>query len=43
MVGEREKARESKDWAQADILRDRIEKAGFTLEDAKEGVRLIRK
>jgi cysteinyl-tRNA synthetase len=38
-VEARAQARERKDWAQADGLRDRLVAAGITLEDTAEGVR----
>ena len=34
---EREKARKDKDFEKADNLRKEIEKAGYSLEDTKEG------
>ena len=39
LVETRAQARERKDWAQADALRDRLTAAGITLEDTAEGVR----
>lgn len=36
-MAEREKARENKDWQQADALRSQIEKAGFDLIDTVQG------
>ena len=37
MVHERAEARKNKDWAKSDELRDRIIKAGYILEDTKQG------
>ena len=42
LVEEREKARASKDFAKADTLRDKINSAGFTLEDSPAGARLTK-
>jgi cysteinyl-tRNA synthetase len=39
LVETRAQARERKDWAQADALRDRLTEAGIVLEDTAEGVR----
>jgi cysteinyl-tRNA synthetase len=38
-VEARAQARERKDWAQADALRDRLAASGITLEDTADGVR----
>ncbi len=40
LVNERNKAREDKDWAKADLLRAAIEKKGFVIEDSPQGTRL---
>jgi cysteinyl-tRNA synthetase len=37
------KAREEKDFAESDRLRDEIEALGYSVEDAKEGMRIIKK
>ena len=37
MVAERAEARKNKDWAKSDELRDKITKAGYILEDTKQG------
>ena len=37
LVHERAEARKNKDWAKSDELRDRIIKAGYILEDTKQG------
>ena len=44
LVNEREKARQEKDWKKADILREKIKKKGYIVEDAPEGpkVKLIK-
>jgi cysteinyl-tRNA synthetase len=39
VVDARAQARERKDWAQADALRDRLTEAGIVLEDTADGVR----
>ena len=39
LVETRAQARERKDWAQADALRDRLTEAGIVLEDTADGVR----
>ena len=39
LVETRAQARERKDWAQADALRDRLTEAGIVLEDTSDGVR----
>jgi len=33
----RKSARENKDWATSDLIRDRLAAAGITIKDAKEG------
>ncbi len=42
LVAAREVAREAKDFARADELRDAIAAAGWTVEDTPEGARLTR-
>ncbi|MCK4236704.1 MAG: class I tRNA ligase family protein, partial [Candidatus Krumholzibacteria bacterium] len=37
LIGEREDARRIKDWARADVLRDRIADLGFIIEDRPDG------
>ena len=37
LVQERAEARKNRDWAKSDELRDRIIKAGYILEDTKQG------
>jgi cysteinyl-tRNA synthetase len=41
LVALREKARESKDWAQSDELRDKIKALGYDVKDTPEGPKLI--
>ncbi|PIR82259.1 cysteine--tRNA ligase [Candidatus Kaiserbacteria bacterium CG10_big_fil_rev_8_21_14_0_10_59_10] len=43
MLEEREAARKKKDWLRADMLRDKILNAGYTLEDTPSGPRLSKK
>lgn len=40
---ERQKAREEKNWAKSDELRDKILKAGFLIEDTSAGPRITKK
>ncbi len=39
----REKARAEKNWAESDRLRDRMEAAGYIVEDLPDGMRVIKK
>lgn len=43
LVGEREQARQSKEWEKADSLRKILLEKGFIVEDAKDGVQVKRK
>lgn len=43
LIIKREKAREEKNFKESDRLREEIEKLGYTVEDAKEGMRVFRK
>ncbi|SNQ62334.1 cysteine--tRNA ligase [Candidatus Methanoperedens nitratireducens] len=43
LIGEREKARNRKDFKQADEIRKKLEDMGIVLEDTKEGVRWRKK
>jgi cysteinyl-tRNA synthetase len=43
LMTEREQARQSKDFAKSDELRQRIEESGFILEDTVDGVKLKKK
>jgi len=40
LVDAREKARETKDWAEADRIRDEITEAGFLIEDSEDGPKI---
>ncbi len=40
---ERFSARQNKDWAKSDILRDKLSEMGYTVKDAKDGYTLIKK
>ena len=40
LVEEREKARKEKDWKKSDMLREKIKKLGFWINDTKEGPKL---
>ena len=42
LVRERAEARKNRDWARSDELRDRIVKAGYILEDTKQGQKVRR-
>jgi len=37
------KAREDKDWAMSDQLRDEIQNLGYMVQDAKDGMKVIKK
>ncbi|WP_342306202.1 cysteine--tRNA ligase [Methanolobus sp. ZRKC5] len=39
MIGLREKAREEKDWAKSDAIRDNLKEKGIFIEDRKDGIR----
>ena len=43
LVAERQKAREAKDYARADAIRDELARRGIILEDTPQGVRIRRK
>ncbi len=43
LANERWEAKKEKNWARADELRAKIEKAGFTVKDGKEGYEVIKK
>ena len=42
MVEERQKARAAKNWSLADELRDRIQGAGYVVQDAKDGMKVFK-
>jgi cyanophycinase-like exopeptidase len=42
LVAQREAAREAQDWSEADNLRERIQKLGWSLQDTADGPRLVR-
>ncbi len=42
LAADRQAARESKDWARADALRDALAELGWTVEDTREGPRLLK-
>jgi cysteinyl-tRNA synthetase len=42
LVDERTKARQAKDWATSDRLRDEIQAMGYRVQDSKGGVRVIK-
>jgi cysteinyl-tRNA synthetase len=42
LIAERQKAREEKDWARADEIRDELKKRGITLKDTPQGLQIIR-
>jgi len=39
LIKERERARQAKDWAKADAIRDQLEEEGIELEDTPQGPR----
>jgi cysteinyl-tRNA synthetase len=43
LAEERQKARAAKDWATSDRLRDEIQELGYVVQDAKEGMKVIKK
>ncbi|NCO25149.1 cysteine--tRNA ligase, partial [Candidatus Parcubacteria bacterium] len=43
LISQREKARQNKQWPQADQIRQKIEKAGFKVEDTILGPKVIKK
>ena len=42
LLEERTKARESRDWAKADLLREKLRELGLSVEDSKAGAKLKR-
>jgi cysteinyl-tRNA synthetase len=43
LVDQRNKAREEKNWEQSDKIRNKLENMGYTVEDAKDGMRVYKK
>jgi cysteinyl-tRNA synthetase len=43
LIEEREQARRDRSWDKADALRDQIEALGFTIEDAKDSLKVFKK
>jgi len=43
LVAERQAARDAKDWAACDRLRDLIQDLGYIVQDTKDGIKLIKK
>ncbi|MBS3119171.1 cysteine--tRNA ligase, partial [Candidatus Woesearchaeota archaeon] len=43
LAKQRETARKNKDWTQSDILRKKIETAGYLIDDTAEGTRIRKK
>lgn len=43
LVEQRNQARQNKDWAKADELRDQISGKGYDIKDTKEGIEVIKK
>ena len=42
LVAERQAARDAKDWAASDRLRDTIQDLGYLVQDTKEGMQVIK-
>jgi cysteinyl-tRNA synthetase len=42
LVEDRQAARANKDWARSDLLRDEILNLGYTVQDTKDGVKVIK-
>jgi cysteinyl-tRNA synthetase len=42
LVAARRTAREAKNWAESDRLRDEIQKRGYTVKDTREGMQLLK-
>jgi cysteinyl-tRNA synthetase len=43
LVAERQKARQAKDWAASDRLRDEIQALGYIVQDTQEGPKILKK
>jgi cysteinyl-tRNA synthetase len=42
LVDDRRRARESKDWAESDRLRDAIQALGYIVKDTRDGMKLLK-
>jgi cysteinyl-tRNA synthetase len=42
LVEDRQAARANKDWARSDLLRDEIQSLGYTVQDSKDGMKVIK-
>ena len=42
LVAERQAARDAKDWAASDRLRDKIQDQGYAVQDTKDGIKVIK-
>jgi cysteinyl-tRNA synthetase len=42
LLEDRRRAREAKNWAESDRLRDEIQKLGYTVKDTRDGVKLLK-
>ena len=42
IIGERKKAREEKNWTKSDELRDQLISLGYSVEDTKEGMKVVK-
>jgi cysteinyl-tRNA synthetase len=42
LVAERQAARDAKDWAASDRLRDAIQELGYVVQDTKDGIKVIK-
>ena len=42
LVEDRKKAREEKNWAKSDELRDQINKLGYSIKDTKNGMEIVK-
>jgi cysteinyl-tRNA synthetase len=43
LIDDRQAARVAKDWARSDQLRDAIQDMGYAVQDAKDGMKVIKK
>jgi cysteinyl-tRNA synthetase len=42
LIEDRQAARTAKDWARSDLLRDEIQNLGYTVQDTKDGMKVIK-